>query len=165
MNIEFLHESRVILATQFMCKILFYIIGLQQAQATYEEKLKTSTRVAEKTKFGPAWKIKELQDLHDFIRKLVVEISTHYWTSSRFRITIQFNFARNPSSVQKQLINAVKQLFKYQRIAATHVLVFMVNPEGRSRQPYALPVQWRPICGIKDKTIRDISIASETSHN
>ena len=59
------------------------------------------------------------------------------------------------SSVQEQLINAVKKLSKHQRIAATHVLVFMVSPESRSRQPYALLVQCLPICGIKDKTIRD----------
>ena len=30
----------------------------------------------------------------------------------------------------------------------------MVSPESRSHQPYALPVQCLPICGIKDKTIR-----------
>ena len=158
MNIEFLHESKEILATQFMCKILFYIIGLQQVQATYEEKLKASTRVAEKTKFRLAWKIQELQDLHDFIRKLVVEISTLLdKLQSQDYNPVQDNFARKLSSVQMQLINAVKQLSKHQRIAATHVLVFMVSPESRSRQPYALPVQCLPICGIKDKTIRDMA--------
>ena len=56
-----------------------------------------------------------------------------------------------------QLINAVKQLSKHQRIAATHVLVFMVSPESQSRQPYALPVQCLLICGIKDTTIRDMA--------
>ena len=47
---------------------------------------------------------------------------------------------------------------KTSTMAATHVLVFMVSPKScRSRQPYTLPVQCLPICGIKDKTIRDMA--------
>jgi len=43
---------------------------------------------------------------------------------------VQDNFAKKLSSVQEQLINAVKKLSKHQRIAATSVLVFMVSPES-----------------------------------
>ena len=111
------------------------------------------TRVAEKTKFGLAWKIQELHDLLD-----VVEISTLMdKLQSQDYNPVQNNFAKKLSSVQEQLIKAVKKLSKHQRIAATHVLVFMVSPESRSRQPLALPVQCLSICGIKDKTIRDMA--------
>ena len=114
--------------------------------------------MAEKTKFGLAWKIQELHDLLDISRKLVVEISTLMdKLQSQDYNPVQDNFAKKLSSVQEQLINAVKKLSKHQRIAATHMLVFMVSPESRSRQPYALPVQCLPICGIKDKTIRDMA--------
>lgn len=70
---------------------------------------------------------------------------------------VQDNFARKLTSLQQQLLDAIKRLSKHQRTAATHILVFMVSPESRSRKPYALPVQCLPICGIKDKTIRDMS--------
>ena len=109
-------------------------------------------------KFDLAWKIHELEDLQELLRKLTVEISTlmdklecpHY-------DRVQDNFARRLNSVQEQMLDAVKRLCKQQRVAATHILVFMVSSESRSHKPYALPVQYLPICGIKDSTIRSMA--------
>ena len=67
---------------------------------------------------------------------------------------VQDNFARRLNSVQEQMLDVVKRLSKHQRVAAIHILVFMVSSDSRSHKPYALPVQYLPICGIKDSTIR-----------
>ena len=68
------------------------LLGLQKAQITYEEKVPTS--VAEIMKLHLAWKIHELEDLQELLRKLLVEISIlmgkiespHY---DRVQITLQ----------------------------------------------------------------------------
>ena len=43
-----------------------------------------------------------------------------------------------------------------QRTAATHVFVFMLSTESRSRKPYSLPVQCLPIRGLRDRTVSDL---------
>lgn len=124
----------------------------------YEEKLQSSTTVAEKTMFTLAWKVQELEHLIDCIRKLVVETSTLMEKMEYPDYNaVEDNFQRKLASTKQLLLDAVKKLSKHQRTAATHVLVFMISPESRNRQPYALPVQCLLIRGIKDKTIRGMA--------
>lgn len=135
-----------------------FSLGLQKAQASYEEKLGSSIKVAEKTMFNLAWQIQELQDLHDCVRKLAVGVTTliEKLECSDYN-PIQDNFASKLSLTKKQLLDSVKKISKHQRTAATHVFVFMVSPENRCRKPYALPVQCLPIRGLKDSTVREMA--------
>ena len=155
-DLKFLHGCKL---SAFVIPVLFQysmLLGLQKAQITYEEKV--SANVAEKMKFDLAWKIHELEDLQELLRKLTVEISTLMdKLESPHYDRVQDNFARRLNSVQEQMLDAVKRLSKHQRVAATHILVFMVSSESRSQKPYALPVQYLPICGIKDSTIRSMA--------
>ena len=108
----------------------------------YEEKLQSSTSVAEKTMFSLAWKVQELEQLIGSFQQLTVETSC---LIDKLQSTgynpVQDNFQRQLNSTKERLTDAVKHLSKHQRTAATHVLVFMISPESRLRQPYALPVQ------------------------
>ncbi|SMN02438.1 hypothetical protein SPONN_1067 [uncultured Candidatus Thioglobus sp.] len=161
-DLEFVHaseEEQVATETELILHVhSTVLIGLQQAQTSYEEKLSSSTKVAEKVMFSLAWEIQELQVLHDSVRQVTVDITT---LIDKLKCTdydpVQDNFARKLGSVRQQLLDAVKALSKHQRNKATHVLVFMVSPESRNRQPYALPVQCLPIRGLKDTTVRDMA--------
>jgi len=74
--------------------------------------LNCSIKVNEKTKFGLAWKIQDLQELYDFIRKLAVEIST--LMDKLQSQTVQDNFARKLGFVKQQLLYAVQRISKHQ---------------------------------------------------
>ncbi len=132
-------------------------IGLQQAQVLYEEKLQSPTSVAEKTMFALAWKVQELEQLVSSFQKLTAETGSlmRKLQDTGYRPE-QDNFQRQLKITKEKLTDAVRRLSKHQRTAATHVMVFMVSPESRNRQPYALPVQCLPIKGLKDSTVRDM---------
>ena len=43
------------------------------------------------------------------------------------------------------------------RIAATHLLVFMISPESCNKKPYAISVQCIPYSGMSENTIRGLA--------
>ncbi len=49
--------------------------ALQAAQSTYEEKVVSTSKVAEKTLFDLVWQVQELEDLIKFSQKLVLGIT------------------------------------------------------------------------------------------
>ena len=40
---------------------------------------------------------------------------------------------------------------------ASHILVFMISTEDRTKKPYALPVQCVPYKGLSDSKVRDLA--------
>lgn len=134
------------------------VTGLQQSQLLYEEKLQSSTSVAEKTMFALAWKVQELEQLVSLFQKLVVDTKCLIEKLQAPGYNpVRDNFQRQLHSTKERLTDAVRRLSKHERTAATHVMVFMVSPEGRQRQPYALPVQCLPIRGLKDNIVRSMA--------
>ena len=88
-----------------------------------------------------AWKINELEELNDIRRKLCgditllivkIENDDSIWTVE--------NVPDQLRVIRQTLITFIKGLTRYQRTAATHILVFMISDETRMK-PYALPVQ------------------------
>ena len=49
----------------------------------------------------------------------------------------------------------VKQVTKYKRTAATHILV-VISPEERDVKPYAVPIQCLVYKSLKDDEVRQI---------
>lgn len=45
----------------------------------------------------------------------------------------------------------------HQHTPATHILVFMISNEERSKKPYALPVQCIPYKGLSDAKVRELA--------
>ena len=140
-----------------------------RTQATYEDNLKSSKRVPEKTLFKLAWQVKELQDLLLEVRNLTTELSVIRWKCQNESCDlVKENVASALTSLSKRLEEAVKKLSKHQRTAASHIFVILISRESRSRKPYALPVQCLPIRGLKDKQAREIAnriIAEMTERN
>ena len=140
-----------------------------RTQATYEDNLKSSKRVPEKTLFKLAWQVKELQDLLLEVRNLTTELSVIRWKCQNESCDlVKENVASALTSLSKRLEEAVKKLSKHQRTAASHIFVVLISRESRSRKPYALPVQCLPIRGLKDKQAREIAnriIAEMTERN
>lgn len=137
---------------------MLLLLALQLAQATYEEKVQSTTRVNEKVLFKLAWTVNDLEDLIKEIRVIVADISSLAQSCQDPKFDFQKeNVARKLTNISTLLLNAVKKLSKHQRKAATHIFVFMISSEARSQKPYALPVQCLPICGLKDKQARELA--------
>ncbi len=119
-------------------------LALQGAQSTYEDKVKSTSKVPEKTLFKLAWQVQELEDLIKGLRKMVVDISTmsEKIQDEQYNL-VKENVARKLSSTRGELLEVVKKLSRHQRSAATHIFV--------------LPVQCLPIRGLKDQQTRDLA--------
>lgn len=66
------------------------------------------------------------------------------------------NFAKQLSSFREKASSFGKQVVKYRRTPATHILVVMISPEQRNRKPYALPVQCLAYASLRDEGVRSI---------
>lgn len=50
----------------------------------------------------------------------------------------------NLGFMKSNLLSYLKDLFSKKRVAASHLLVFLIADELRSRKPYAIPVRFLP---------------------
>ena len=104
-----------------------------------------------------AWQVQELEELIKCMRKILVEVNVIMEKiCDQHADLVSENVARSLGNVREELLEAIKKLSKHQRTAATHVFVFMLSTESRSRKPYSLPVQCLPIRGLRDRTVRDL---------
>ena len=64
------------------------------------------------------------------------------------------NVPRKLINIRSKLCEVIKRTAHFRRSPATHVFVFMISSEARSRKPYALPVQCVPYAGLKEVELR-----------
>ena len=67
----------------------------------------------------------------------------------------------NLLSVKSNILSYLKGLYKKNRVAATHILVFMIADELRNRKPYAVPVRFMPYKSITDGKLRQLELELE----
>lgn len=105
-----------------------------------------------------AWDVEELNKLNDTARQLIVEGKAF---SDKLNDPeydkIADNFGRKLSIFKVPSTAFLKKAVRYQRTAATHLLVKMISPEERNKKPYALPVQCLPYESLTDMTALSIA--------
>ena len=67
------------------------------------------------------------------------------------------------NAVKLELLNYLKGLFSKKRVAATHLLVFMIADELRNHKPYAIPVRFMPYMSLTDGKLRELEIQLENA--
>ena len=72
-------------------------------------------------------------------------------------ITTDINIARQLSDLRSECTRFVKGVTRSKRIAATHLMVFMISHECRDRKPYALPMQCLPYVGLSEAKMRSLA--------
>lgn len=113
---------------------------------------------AEKVMMSLAWNVKDLSDLNESGRRVVQEcgnIKQRLEDLSYDRIS--GNFAKSITLCCESAKTFVKRVYRYKRVAATHILIVMISPEQRVNKPYALPVQCIAYKSLKDKEVRNIA--------
>lgn len=71
--------------------------------------------------FGLAWDVKELGDINDLGRQLIVDLTDKLLDVNYDKIAD--NFASKLSFFRVSVNSMAKRMIKYRRIAATHVLI------------------------------------------
>ncbi len=114
---------------------------LAKTSRNYSDKQKEG-KSAEKVLLQLAWEVQELESLNENGRKIILECGN--MKAKRLQPgydVITDNFARQLSSLRQIILTFVKQVVKYKRTPATHILVIMISPEECNSKPYALPIQ------------------------
>ena len=139
--------------------IITIIVALTKAQSSYESKVE-APKAGESALFKLAWAVREVEELIQQGRKLIVDMQVLIERlSDEGCNAVVENIARSLTSLKSQLTSFVKALSKHQRESASHIFVMMISSESRNRKPYALPLQCLPIRGLKDKQVREFADA------
>ena len=67
------------------------------------------------------------------------------------------NIPRRLTKLRTRLSAIIKAVSKYERQPATHVFIFMISPEQRNQNLYALPVQCIPCASLKEGEIQRLT--------
>lgn len=127
-DLEFLHEGEV------------------EARTKYE-KHRSKRSPTEPLLMALAWDLVGFQDLlkeANELKMTCLELETAH------------DVNENLPEFRTSLLQYTKQLFMKKRVAATHLMVFMIADESRNKKPYALPVRVMPFKGMKDSTLREL---------
>lgn len=113
---------------------------LQDATEEYERK--QGEGKSGKEMFALAWDVKQLSYLTKLGRELSVECATlvDKLLDPKYDI-ITNNLANQIRRFREKVLSFVTAITKYRREPATHILVVLISPEERNKQPYALAVQ------------------------
>ena len=66
------------------------------------------------------------------------------------------NIPRRLSSIRERLLEVIQGVFRFKRVAASHVFVMMISSELRNKKPYAVPIQCLPYAGLKETNMRSM---------
>ena len=97
--------------------------------------------------------MQELKNLDLECRQVYSELH-HCINSCRPELFQEQNIPRRLVEIRRKLCEIVKRIAHFRRTPASHIFVFMISSESRSKKPYALPVQCIPYCGLKETELR-----------
>ena len=104
-----------------------------------------------------SWNVDDLALLNEQGRKLLVNLRCIQKladdTEARF---LSCNAPRKLTQMRKSLLQFLQSVYRFRRVAATHVFVLMISPEQRDRKPCALPVQCVPYTSLKHSTCQTL---------
>ena len=155
-DLKFIHKGKhcVLLSLATLLLYNLHTLELQKVSSTYAEKQRSKT-IQEKEFFSLAWDIQELQRLNDKGRSLRTELSsTLDIVGYPQAMQQQCNLSRKLGSIRTNSTEFIKGIFKFKRVPATHIFVFMISSALRNLKPYALPIQCVPYKGLKEGDMR-----------
>lgn len=133
-----------------------YAQNIALAKATEQcNELLGSGKGSDKTQYRLGWKVDDLSCLNTNGRKLLVELSSFVEKLRDPMFDLQsFNFSLKLTNTRKELNTFIAALSKHTRVAATHIMVFMISPAQRDTKPYAIPIQCVPYRGMTEARLR-----------
>ena len=144
-------------------QVLCIIPALHDANDAYSQK-QTYGKATQQTLFSLGWRVDELSKLNSLGRKLLVNCKSirQRHACSECNVLAE-NIPRKLTDLRSGAVSFIEGCTRMRRIAATHLLVFMISPESRNKKPYAIPVQCIPYSGMSENTIRGLANIAEMS--
>jgi len=130
--------------------------GEREARDLYEKRRK-APNASETVLIALAWDLVGFEDLLKEAARLtdvcnrVVDVAT----CQNFIVGSIQNELKN---LRNDMAGYLKQLFSKKRVAATHLMVFMIADEARNFKPYALPVRVLPYASMTDAKLRELEV-------
>jgi hypothetical protein len=135
----------------------FLLSALEDANNSYSSKL-ASGKTPQKVLFALGWSIDELSRSTEAGRRLLVECGTVRGVLEKAECDrVEYNIPRKLTDLRARATQFVKGVTRLRRVAATHLLVFMISHESRNQKPYALPIQCVPYKGLSVRAIRALA--------
>ena len=135
-----------------MYKTVFSLAELTKTNAEL-----ASGKASDKSLQKLSWNIEDLTQLNEEGRRLLVNLrcikQLADGTNERF---ISCNTPRQLTTFRSSVVRFLQNVYRFRRVAATHIFVFMISPEQRDRKPYALPVQCIPYTSLKHGVCRQL---------
>lgn len=117
----------------------------------------SSGRTTDKVLHTLSWNVEDLSHLSDEGSQLIVELEAIRTLAEGDRETyLSSNVPRRLTKLRERLMMMQKGVYRFRRCAATHIFVIMISTEGRTKKPYALPVQCIPYASLTDKECRKL---------
>ena len=128
--------------------------GEKKANELYE-KHRRGSNTSESMLMALAWDLVGYEQLLRDADQLTAKCNTiiHGATSQVFN---NGNFKGDLTQLHVDMKNYLKQLFSKKRVAATHLMVFMIADESRNLKPYALSVRVLPYASMTDARLREL---------
>ncbi len=139
------------ISLQLSNDIQFLSDGLKSAKEAYG-KVVESSGSSEKSKMELAWNVIGFEELIKKLANLEGRVNG---------IICGDDVKILPFKLE--LLNYMKELYTKKRVAATHILVFMIADELRNRKPYAVPVRFMPYKSLSDGKLRQLELELEAA--
>ena len=141
-------------AKKILCQLdedlVFLIDGKNTANVAYTKVLDKGTS-SEQSKMEMAWNVIGFEELTKKLLKLKSELKSITSADSDINLL----------DVKSELLSYLKGLYSKKRVAATHILVFMIADELRNCKPYAVPVRFLPYKSLTDEKLRQLELELE----
>ena len=100
-----------------------------ETNSQYAEK-QVAGKGSEKVLMRLAWKVKELTDVNEYGRKLYTDLTSLIERLKEKRCNWSGdNIPRHLTNVRERLLSFIRRVTRHKRVAATHILVFMISTE------------------------------------
>ena len=135
--------------------------GEREARDLYEKRRRASNS-SETVLIALAWDLVGFEDLLKEAARLTALCNNliDVATCQDFNLGIIQN---DLNKLRNDMAGYLKQLFSKKRVAATHLMVFMIADEARNFKPYALPVRVLPYASMTDAKLRELEVELRTA--
>ena len=131
----------------------FLIAGTEVANGVFSKAIQGGTS-SDQELMELSWSVVGFEKLVEKARNLQLDLRT-------FMQGLGSANTGGLTSIISRLLTYLKDLFLKKRIAATHVLVFMISDELRNKKPYAIPVRFMPYKSLTDSKLRELEVQLE----
>ena len=137
--------------------LIFHAVALSEANDNYSSKL-ASKHATNQALFSLGWKVDELSRLTELGRDVRVRSKTILDRLMNAECNlVQENIPKQLADLRSDAVCFIEGVTRSKRVAAIHLLVFMISPEDRQQKPYALPIQCLPYTGMPKNVIRALA--------